>query len=95
MTRKATENPVSVALHYKKIIYDLLTILVGIKPGTTSGNNNRTTKTEYRGWGSDSLGVIVGTPSAFHGVTETNARGGLHFHNGVCTLLLASPLVVC
>lgn len=82
LTRKATENPVSVALHYNKIIYDLMTILVGIKPGTTSGNNNRSLKTEYRGWGSDSLGVIVGTPVAFTGVTETNARGGLHFHVG-------------
>lgn len=37
---------------------------------------------QYRGWGKDSLGVIVGTGAAFIGVTETTARGGLHFHVG-------------
>eukprot|EP00956_Cyclotella_meneghiniana_P036288 scaffold123760_cov36-Cyclotella_meneghiniana.AAC.1 len=57
-----------------------MTILVGIKPGTTSGDNNRSLKTEYRGWGEESKGVIVGTCAAFIGVTETTARGGLHFH---------------
>ena len=84
LAKKATQNPVSVALHYKKLIHDLLTILVGVKPGTTSGDNNRTTKTEYRGWSKDSLGVIVGTPAAYLGVTETTARGSLHFHVGEC-----------
>ena len=59
-----------------------MSILVGIRPGTTSGENNRTVKTEYRGWGENSLGVIVGTGVAFIGVTETTARGGLHFHVG-------------
>ena len=82
MTQKATENPVSVALHYKKVIHDLMTILVGVRPGTTSGNNNRSLKTEYRGWGEENMGVIVGTCAAFIGVTETTARGGLHFHVG-------------
>jgi hypothetical protein len=50
LARRATENPVSVALHYNKIIHDIMTILVGIPPGTTSGENDRTLKTEYRGW---------------------------------------------
>ena len=88
LARKATENPVSVAIHYKKIIYDLMTILVGIKPGTTSGNNKRTVKTEYRGWGEETLGVINGTPAAFTGVTETTARASLHFHVGKITAVL-------
>ncbi len=82
MARRATDNPVSVALHYKKVVYDIMNILVGIKPGTTSGNNNRTVMTTYRGWGKDSLGVIVGTPTAFIGVTETTGKGSLHFHVG-------------
>jgi hypothetical protein len=82
LAEKATENPVSVALHYKRVVHDLMTILVGIKPGTTSGDNNRSLKTEYRGWGEESKGVIVGTCAAFIGVTETTARGGLHFHVG-------------
>ena len=85
LTQKATENPVSVALHYKKVIHDLMTILVGVRPGTTSGNNNRSLKTEYRGWGEENMGVIVGTCAAFIGVTETTARGGLHFHVGECS----------
>jgi hypothetical protein len=67
------------------VIYDIMNILVGIKPATTSGNNNRTVKTEYRGWGKNSLGVLVGTPVAFIGVTETTARGSLHFHVGEYT----------
>ena len=93
LARVATENPVSVALHYKKLIYDLLTTLVGIKPGTTSGDGNRTTKTFYRGWKEDSLGVIVGTPAAYLGVTETTARGSLHFHIGECMLSQSVPLI--
>lgn len=93
LARKATQNPVSVAIHYKKVIYDLLTILVGIKPGTTSGNNNRTVKTEYRGWGPDSLGVISGTPAAFTGVTETTNKGTLHFHTGKQIHIFIVPLI--
>ena len=82
LAKAATDNPVSVALHYKKVIHDVLSILVGIRPGTTSGNNNRNLKTSYRGWGKDGMGVIVGTPVAFIGVTETTGRGSLHFHVG-------------
>ena len=82
LAKAATENPVSVAIHYNKLIYDILRIIVGIKPGTTCGNNNRALKTEYRGFGEDSKGVVSGTPAALTGVTETTARGGLHFHAG-------------
>ena len=82
LARRATENPVSVALHYNKVIFDIMTILVGIRPGTTCGDDNRSVKTEYRGWGEKNMGVIVGTGAAFIGVTETTARGGLHFHVG-------------
>jgi hypothetical protein len=82
LARRATENPVSVALHYNKIIHDIMTILVGIPPGTTSGENDRTLKTEYRGWSEKNMGVIAGTGAAFIGVTETTGKGGLHFHVG-------------
>ena len=78
----ATKNPVSVAIHYNKLIYDILCIIVGIKPGTTCGNNNRALKIEYRGFGEDSKGVVSGTPSALTRVIETTARGSLHFHAG-------------
>ena len=36
LAEKATENPVSVAQHYKKLIHDLMSILVGIIPASTS-----------------------------------------------------------
>ena len=68
---RATDNPLAVAAHYKQLIHNLLTILVGIKPATVSGDNRRTLTTHYRGWGEDSLGAISGTPAAFIGTTET------------------------
>ena len=71
MARRATDNPLAVAAHYKQLIHNLLTILVGIKPGTSSDNNRRTVTTHYRGWDKDSLGAIVGTPVAFMSTTET------------------------
>jgi len=76
----ATENPVAVAMAYKKIVYDIMTILVGLRPANTSGNNNRTVKTFYKDW--SKVGAIVGTPMAYIGVTETTGRGSLHFHTG-------------
>ena len=36
LAEKATDNPVSVAVHYKKLNHDLMSILMGIRPGTTS-----------------------------------------------------------
>ena len=80
LAEKATDNPVSVAVHYKKLIHDLMTILVGIRPGTTSGENNRTLTTSFGGCGPDNIGVITGTAAAFIGVTETTGKGSLHFH---------------
>ena len=80
----ATQNPVAVAVVYKKLVYDIMSILVGLRPSTTSGVNNRTVKTTYRDW--SEVGAVVGTPLAFLGVSETTARGSLHFHVGAVTL---------
>ena len=92
LATKATNNPVAVALHYKKVVHDLMTILVGIRPGTTSGANNKTVATQIKDWKRDSVGGIMGTPTAFIGVTETTGRGSLHFHVGMLGhLLLPSP----
>ena len=71
LAMRATDNPLAVAAHYKQLIHNLLTILVGIKPATVSGDNRRTVTTHYRGWGENSLGAISGTPAAFIGTTET------------------------
>ena len=71
MARRATDNRLAVSAHYKQLLHNLLTILVGIKPGTSLGDNRRTVTTHYRGGGKDSLGAIVGTPAAFASTTET------------------------
>jgi len=72
LAKLANENPVAVALEYKKILINVMATLVGIKPEKIS------TKSFYRGW--SNRGVVVGSARAFIGVTETQARGGLHFH---------------
>ena len=82
LAEKTTENPVSVAQYYKKLIHDLMSILVGIIPASTSDGDRRTLTTNFGGWGRENLGVIVGTPVAFIGVTETTGKGSLHFHVG-------------
>jgi len=70
-------NPVGAAIAYKQVVHDVMTILFGIKPSNYSGDNNRTTKTEFNP--PDKIG-IVGTPWAFFGKTETTGSGSLHFH---------------
>ena len=69
----ATQNPVAVAVVYKKLVHDIMLILVGLRASTTSGVNNRTVKTTYRDW--FEVGAVVGTPLVFLGVSETTARG--------------------
>ena len=59
-----------------------MTIVVGLCPATNSNDNNRNLKTHHKDW--NVKGVIVGTPTAHLGVSETTARGSLHFHVGEC-----------
>ena len=66
LAKLANENPVAVALEYKKIVMNVMETLVGIKPETA------TTKSFYRGW--SNRGVVVGSARAFIGVTETQVR---------------------
>ena len=56
LAENATGNPVSVAVHYKKLIHDLMTILVGIRPGTTRGDNTITLTTYFGGCGPYNIG---------------------------------------
>jgi hypothetical protein len=74
------QNPVGAALVYKKLVHDVLTILVGRKPSNCSGDNRRTVKTDVDRWDPDSEPGIVGSADAFFGKTETTGRGSLHFH---------------
>ena len=71
------KNPVGAAIAFKRVVHDIMTILCGIKPSSNSGENNRTTKTEFKS--PDEIGMI-GTPSAFFGKNETTGSGSLHFH---------------
>ena len=67
----------SVAVHYKKFIHDLMTIIVGIRPGTTSGKNNGTLTIYVAGCGPDNIGVVTWNAAAFIGVPETTRKGSL------------------
>ena len=71
------DNPVGAAMAFKQVVHDVMSILFGIKPSNYSGDNNRTTKTEFKN--SDEIG-ISGTPWAFFGKNEVTHSGSLHFH---------------
>ena len=82
-SQMATENPVSVALEYRTMIENIIQILFGCpldyQPGTNSGQK----RTWY--YRSDAPNCprhkgIFGHLLAFSSFTETQARGGLHFH---------------
>jgi len=62
---------------FKQVVHDVMSILFGIKPSNYSGDNNRTTKTEFKN--SNEIG-ISGTPWAFFGKNEVTHSGSLHFH---------------
>ena len=64
-------NPVGAALVYKKIVNDVLSILIG--------GNSSLKRTVFVSWDNDSIG-ISGTNLCCFGKTETTGRGSLHFH---------------
>ena len=53
---------------------DILTILLGMSPANTNGDEQRALKTEILDYGK--VGVINGTPVTINGVNEANNRGG-------------------
>jgi len=71
-------NPVGAANAYKQMVHDVITILIGIKPSNHSGDNNRTTKTEFIS--PDTHIGMIGTSWAFFGKNEVTHSGSLHFH---------------
>ena len=78
LTTRITGNPVASVVAYKRVVMDILTILLGMSPANTNGDERRALKTEILDYGK--VGVINGTPVAINGVNEANNRGGLHFH---------------
>ena len=73
-------NPVGAAIAYKQVVHDIMTILIGIKPSNYSGDNNRTTKTQFTSSSEPESIGINGTGWAFFGKSETTGSGSLHFH---------------
>jgi len=85
LAKLANENPVAVALEYKKLVMNVLTTLVGIKP------EKMTTKSFYRG--RSNRGVVVGSARAFIGVTETQVRAFVPSSFSTARLPCSSPLL--
>ena len=79
--RALVDNPVGAACVYKQLVIDVLSILVGKKPGfgQKSGTTRKSESSPSDG-SNEKLGAIVGTPVAYLGVTETTGGGSLHFH---------------
>ena len=78
LAARVTENPVAAVTAYKRVVIDVLTILLGIAPANTNGDEVRSLKTVVLD--SKKVGVINGTPVALLAVNEANNRGVLHMH---------------
>jgi len=73
----ANGNPVAVALEHQTLMENIMSELTGCKLDfrhTSNGSTKRTTHFKARGKG------IFGHVTGFFGMTETQARGALHFH---------------
>ena len=77
-----TNNPVASSFIYKRLMYNIVTILIGLKPTRLSDARSErkisprfTPNSVY-----DKGGVIAGNVEAYNGVHETSGRGGLHGH---------------
>jgi len=76
--RALVNNPVGAASVYQQLVINVLSILVGKRPGF--GQKSGTTRTtEFATWDEKNIG-INGMPLAFLGVNETTGGGSLHFH---------------
>ena len=80
LAKFASEHPVACARMFKKIVNEVLDILIGIPLGTSRKSKSRLRK------------GIVGYPRALAGCAETQGRGALHMHLIVWAQL--DPLLV-
>ena len=76
--RTLVNNPVGAAWVYQQLVIDVMSILVGKRPGFGQ-RSGITRTTEFTPWDEQNLG-IAGLPVAFLGVNETTGGGSLHFH---------------
>ena len=90
----ATSNPVASTFIYKRLIYNIVTILTGLKPSKL-GDGRSMQKISPRFTPAsldDDGGVIAGHVEAYNGTHEASGRGGLHMHlliyAAICPALL-------
>ncbi|CAB9516444.1 helicase PIF1 [Seminavis robusta] len=81
--KKATDNPVAVALEFRTLLENVMSILIGcplnFEPGTRSGQR-RTWYFKSEAANCPYHRGIFGHVVAFFGTVETQSRGALHFH---------------
>ena len=82
LAKAVTKNPVASAFIYKRLMYNIVTILIGLKPIRLFDTRSKgkispryTANSKY-----DGGGVIAGHVEAYNGVHETTGRGSLHGH---------------
>ena len=82
LAKAVTNNPVASAFIYKRLMYNIVTILIGLKPIRLCDTRSKrkisprfTANSKY-----DEGGVIAGNVEAYNGVHETTGRGSLHVH---------------
>ncbi|KAL7549323.1 hypothetical protein ACHAWF_017111 [Thalassiosira exigua] len=100
MAKAAVGNPVAVGFMYQRLLYNILTILIGIKPASSCGTNNRTTRSRRFDEASrnQSDGGVMGNVDAGVIVTEASGRGGEHTHGlywgGIATSILQNSVKI-
>jgi hypothetical protein len=94
LAKSLTENPVAAAFMYKRMLYYVMTILIGLQPAKLSDQRGQAKKT--RRFTTKSLqemgGVIAGHATAAGAVTEASQRGALHLHCLIHSTITAALL---
>ena len=75
----AMDNPVEYVSEYKACMYDILSILLGLDPSSTTLRSDSDTIRKTRYYADRGKGM-AGHTLAFNGVTEDHKKGTLHFH---------------
>ena len=81
--KRANANPVAIAIEFRAIVENILTILIGCPLDYQPGNNSKQVRTwhfEAKATNSPYHKGIFGNVTAYFGCIETQARGALHFH---------------
>jgi len=89
-----TNNPVASVFIYKRLIYNIVTILIGLKPSKLSsiGGKQKVSPRFTTDSLNDEGGIIVGHVEAFNGVHEASGRGALHAHLMIWAAICAALL---